>query len=156
MAKQKTGVGRLIAKIGSWIGGLWRSAKNSFEQQPEETKMALKIGAGVVHIINENLDEESDVVLEKIQTAFPLIDAQMLDAALKKIAARYDIQINEGIVAGLQSFFRSHRGIDWADVSDGAAKIISIVFAPNGTKSTTIISLIWWVYQNFFHKNKKA
>ncbi len=80
----------------------------------------------------------------------------MLDAALKKIAARYDIQINEGIVAGLQSFFRSHKGIDWADVSDGAAKIISIVFAPKGTRSTTIISLIWWVYQNFFHKNKKA
>ncbi len=156
MKDGKTGVGRLLQKIGHMFASLWMGAEKAYNGQPEAVKQSLLIATGVVHLINENLDAAPEVVIDKIHEMFPGIDQALLDSSLNKVATRYGVDIEDGLIAGLQAFFKSHSGIDWAEVSDGAAKIISIGFAPKGTKATALFSLIWWVYQKFFHVQKAA
>jgi hypothetical protein len=158
MSTEKTGIGRLLAKIGNFFEGLFDAAAKTYNAQSPEIQAALKDGSAILAIINENVSKAPEFVIELIQKAFPSITREVLLNGLKDVAKGINqaeaiaADNLEDTVKNLQSYFESLEGKFWAGVSELGAKLLAVFFAPTGTKWATISSLMEYVYQKFVKK----
>lgn len=156
--ENKTGLGRLIAKIGQFFEGLFNAAAKTYNDQSPEVQAALKDGSEILAIINKNVTESPEFVIDLIQKAFPSLNREKLLDGLKAVAK--GINETDAILAdnledtikNLQKHLESLDGTFWAGVSELSAKLLAVFFAPKGTKWVVISSLMEFVYQKIVKK----
>jgi len=156
--EQKTGIGRLIEKIGDFFEGLFNAAAKTYNSQSPQVQDALKDGSRILDIINRNVSEAPDVVIALIQKAFPSMQRETLLEGLKAVSKGLNLtdailaDTLEETVLNLQKYLESLEGTFWAGVSELAAKLLAVFFAPSGTKWVTISSLMEFVYHKLVKK----
>lgn len=156
--QEKTGIGRLLAKIGQFFEGLFNAAAKTYNAQSQEVQDALKDGSEILDIINRNVTEAPEFVIDLIQKAFPALTREVLLNGLKEVAKGINqadaiaADTLEDTVKNLQAYLESLEGKFWAGVSELSAKLLAVFFAPAGTKWVTISSLMEYVYHKLVKK----
>lgn len=150
-----------LNKIGKALAHAWHSlfnaAKAAYEKLSPEEQQALQNGSGLLAIINQATVNTGAEIREAIQKRFPNMDAATLEDAAFKLAKTFNITSANNVDEALEqikAYLSSLSGKAWAEASHIGSVAISILFAPNNTKVGIIVSLIEWVYQTFFHKEK--
>lgn len=155
---EKSGIGRLLAKIGQFFEGLFNAAAKTYNAQSQEVQDALKDGSEILDIINRNVTEAPEFVIDMIQKAFPSLTREKLLEGLSAVAKGINhadaiaADTLEDTIKNLQEYLESLEGTFWAGVTELSAKILAIFFAPAGTKWVTISSLMEYVYQKLVKK----
>ncbi len=148
----------IFLKIFAFFSHLFAGAKKTWQHVEPEVQNAMLHSTGIVDVINKNITQTPQFILELIKKQFPQLPVEKIEAMLKKAAVELklvDDSLNPDALTTLeaiQKYLASHNGTGWALASDGVAKVIAVFLAPAGTKATTIISLLWWVYQTFIKK----
>lgn len=160
MSKTKTFVGRLLAHIAGFFGGLFTrvldGAKKDFNDLPQETKDALIHGSGIMDLIRRMTSNTPAEIRAAIQTEFPDADPVKVEEGLFKIAHSFNLEpkLNDfdDCISLLQTYLSTLQGDVWDVIMHSAASILGIVLAPPDQKVGGIVSLMEYVYQTFFAK----
>jgi hypothetical protein len=160
MKQRKTFFGRLLSGIVNFFGSIFspvfKGAKKSFEDLPEEEQKALIHGSGVMEFISSQIGELPENIQAGILVKFPDINIELLKAGLIAISKGFNLKVDENsvpdLIAKIQDHLHSLEGDTWNAIIRGAAELIAIFLAPKGTKFGAFTSLIEYVYQTFFKK----
>lgn len=154
----KTFFGKILAAIGGIFVGLFKSAKKTFEQLTPEQQEALKNGSGIIALINTELGKTPAEVRASIKEQFPNLDEATLETSLFQIAHAFNLTPKVGNLEDciylLQTYLSLQKGNTWDGITHAAASLLAIFLAPAGTKFAAVSSLIEYVYQHFFKKQK--
>lgn len=160
MSKTKTRVGRILAGIINFIGGIFShtlaGAEKDYDNLTDEEKASLQHGAGVMTFISQEIDKEPDIVRQAIIEEFPDLDESKLETGLYTIAKALNLSPEannlDDTIAKLQAHFNSLHGSVWSGIVQSSAYIFSVAVAPPGAKVSKFIDLIRYVYLAFFKK----
>lgn len=152
-----TFLGRLLKSIGHFFKGLFNEARKAYNHLSTDQKAALLHGAGVVDLINTNLDKTPAELRDLIKNKFPDIDEAKLEDVIFQLTTSFkllpeNIKSFDDCIVALQGYFKGLSGKEWAWASHSAGSLISILFAPKETKFAAIASLIEYVYQHLVKK----
>jgi hypothetical protein len=117
----------------------------------------LQQGTGLLALINQATATTAADIRAAIQQKFPNMDEATLEAAVFKLANSFHLTNVTDIDSGLEAiktYLSGLTGKAWAEASHIGGFALSILFAPPDTKVGIVVSLIEWVYQTFFHKDK--
>lgn len=160
MSKTKTRVGRILASIFSFFGGVashtLAGAEKDYNNLTPEEQASLQHGAGVMTFISQEIGKEPDYIRQAILQEFPDLNETSLESGLYTIAKALNLSPEannlDDTIAKLQAHFNSLSGTVWNDIIQGAAAIFSVVVAPAGAKVSAFADLIRYVYLAFFKK----
>jgi DNA-binding TFAR19-related protein (PDSD5 family) len=157
--EKKTGLGKLIQKLGNFIEGIFNAAERAWNKVQPEVQKAIVGGSTIVNIINDNVKLAPDALIRLIQLALPNLNRAELENALNKMAEALNVTnaiealTLEETLQNLAKYLEQKKsGTNWAGVSSLAAKILATVFAPAGTKWDVFESLMLFAYQTFVKK----
>ena len=146
----------IFKKIGQFFKNLFNALHKAYNKLSPEQQEALQQGAGLVAIINSNLDAAPEKVKELIQAQYPELDVAKLEEALFNVAQSFGVtdlsDLDEAIMV-IQNHLNSLEGKAWAIASHTAASVIAIAFGPKESKVATFLMLITWVYHTFIKKD---
>lgn len=162
MAKNKTRVGRILASIIHFLGGILShtiaGAEKDYNDLTDEEKASLQNGAGVMTFISQEIGKQPDIVRKAILEEFPNLDETKLETGLYTIAKALNLSPEannlDDTIAKLQAHFNSLHGSVWDGIVQTAAYIFSVVIAPPGARVSKFIDIIRYVYLAFFKKDK--
>lgn len=158
----KTFFGKIIAAVIGVFGGIFshvlKGAEKTFNNLPEATQQALLHGSGVLDFINSQVDAVPEDIEAGLLKEFPDLDIDKLKIGLLAVAQGFNLQVDANsvtdIIQKIKDYLTSLHGNVWDAITQGAANIIAIFLAPADTKFGAIASLMEYVYQTFFKKNK--
>lgn len=153
----KTFFGKLLAIFGNAFSHVFRGAKKTYDNLSDEEKAALLHGSGVISIINTEVGKTPAEIRDSILATYPDLDLPKLENGLFIIAHAFNLvpQENniEDIIAKLQAYLSNLKGNIWESISHDLAGLLSIVFAPVGSKFGALISLLEYVYHKYIKKD---
>jgi hypothetical protein len=143
-------------KIGHFFLNLFNAANHAYNHLQPEVQNALVHGAGIINLINENLQGSPMFLVELINQKFPGITKEKLLEGLHVISNGFRIAETapdiETTIKNLQTYFSSLKGEFWEGAASTAAQLLSIVFAPETTPFAKIAMLIEFVYRTKIKK----
>lgn len=156
----KTRVGLLLQHILQFVGSLLRhsltGAEKDYNALSDEDKAALQHGAGVLKFISQEIGKTPAEIRAGILVEFPDLNEAQLETGLYTIAHAFNLapeQSNlEDTIAKLQAYFTTLTGPIWNQIVQTAAGIFAVIVAPKGSKLSTAVDLIKYVYLAFFKK----
>jgi len=155
MSTEKTGIGKLLSKIGSFFTGLFDAAASTFNDLAPEIKESFVKGSSILNLINKYVNETPDFIIQVIQDKFPDVTREKLSAGLYEVATGLNIAQDltkedlESTLKAIQQHLSKLKGSFWAGASEFGAKLLAFAFAPEGTKWATLSSLMEYVYQKY-------
>lgn len=158
MSEEKTGIGRLLAKIGNFFEGLFNAAAKAYNNLSPDVQKAFEQGSEILRIINANVASAPEFVIELIQKKFPELDREKLLAGLNEVsqglnvASAIQAESLEDTLKNLQEYLSTLKGSFWAGASAFGSKLLAFAFAPAGTKWATFESLMEFFYQTYVKK----
>jgi hypothetical protein len=75
-----------FSKVGHFFSGLFNAANHAWNNLEPEVQTALVHGAGIINLINENLQASPMFIFELINQKFPGITQEKLIEGLQKIS----------------------------------------------------------------------
>lgn len=157
MEEEKTGLGKLLAKIGAFFSGLFDAADKAWNKLEPEVQEAMEKGSKILEIINDNVDKAPEFVIDAIERTTG-VTKDKLSNGLKQVSDGLNIAKDieddslETTVKNLQVYLESLQGGVWAGISSFSAKLLAFAFAPKGTKWATLEMLGEFVYQKIVKK----
>lgn len=156
MSNEKTGLGKLLQKIGNFFEGLFFSSEKVWNNLSHEIQDAFLQGSQILEIINRNVDEDGDFLLQLILKTFPDLDVEKLRAGLLKVMEALNIskQFYEQdtvpkLLETIAAYLKSKEKEIWANATSTAAKLISLSLSGNLVSYATLEVLMTFVYHNF-------
>lgn len=158
MSEGKTGIGKLIAKIGDFFEGLFNAAQKAWNKLNPEVQEAMEKGSEILAIINKNVTEAPEFVIDIIEKTTG-VDREKLLWGLNKVseglnvAEAIEAESLEDTIKNLQVYLESLQGGIWAGISSFSAKLLAFAFAPEGTKWATLEALMEFTYHKIVKKD---
>lgn len=156
---EKRGIGRLLSKIGGFFKGIFDAAERAYNKLQPEVKKAMVQASGVLDILNKNVDKAPDFVIELIQKVYPELTREKMLEGLNKVSEGLNVvdaieaETLEETIKNLQKHLEGLQGQTWAGVSSLAAKLLAVVFSPEGIKWATVETLMEFIYHRFIKKD---
>ena len=155
MTTEKTGLGKLIAKIGDFFEGLFNAAAKTYNSLAPEIQESFIKGSAILDLINKYVNATPDFIIEAIQQKFPELSREKLRNGLNDVAKGLNIAKDltgddlEETLTAIQKHLATLKGSFWAGASELGAKLLAFAFAPAGAKWATFSSLMEYVYQKY-------
>lgn len=159
MSTEKTGLGRLLERIGSFFKGLFDAAERAYNKLQPEVKKAMVQASEVLSILNKHVNESPEFVIALIQKAFPELDREKMLEGLNKVSEGLNVvdaieaETLEDTVRNLQKYLEGIKDQRWAAATSFAAKILALFLSPEGVKYSIIELLMEWTYQRLVKKS---
>lgn len=161
MKKEKTGIGKLLQKIGQFFGKIFKHTENVWGTLGDDIKNSFLQGSKIIEIINNNLDEDGGYIYDLIMDYFPNLDKDKLRDGLLKIADALDLGIEFSESTGttellekIAAYLKSKEKDVWAAISSLAAKLVAKSLAGDLISWATVELLMEFVYHNFIKDNE--
>lgn len=149
--------GKILAIFGNIFSHVFKGAKKTYDKLSPEEQAALLHGSGVISIINTEIGKTPTEIRDAILVAYPDLDETKLENGLFTIAHAFNLAPQENniedIIAKLQTYLSSLKGNIWEGISHDLAGLLTIIFAPVGSKFGALISLIEYVYHRYIKKD---
>lgn len=159
--KEKTGIGKLLEKIGNFFDGLFNRAGRVWNKLGPDVQGAFIQGSEILQIINQNVDEDGDFILMIIKSKFPNLDVDKLRSGLIKVMEALNIGTHlasqptiQELLEELALYLKSKEKDVWAGVTSLAAKLIAHSLAGKLISWATLELLMEFVYRTFIKKDK--
>jgi hypothetical protein len=144
-------ISKIFKVIGHLFTNLFNEARKAFNKLSPEQQQALRDGTGLAALINSMLDKTPAEIRAAIATRFPNLDEPLVEAAIFKLAERFGLPhmtTLETMIELIKERFASAQGEAWEQDAHLAGLVFSAAFAPKGTRTAAIISLLEYVYHD--------
>lgn len=146
----------IFSFIGHLFATLFGATKTAWEKAPQAVKDAMLNGQGILNIINHATGVKPSDVITTIQAAYPGVPLDLLYSGLSKVAQGYNLTVPASLpdlITVIQTHLKSLDEGIWPAIIQGAANVLSLVFAPESTPFEVIATLAQWAFTNLVRHN---